>query len=980
MASRISGITIEIGGDTTKLSDALKGVNSELKETSAKLKDVEKALKIDPGNVELLQQKQKYLGEAIDETKEKLEKEKEALQQLNERSAAGEDVTDQQEALQREIATTEGSLRDLQAQSEETGKAMSGDFKDAQDEVESLGDKVKKAGENISDFGSNVKGIGDKISSVGSSIDQNISQPLKNVAEASVDAWHEVDDALDTVTTKTGASGEALADMQERAKNIATTIPASFEEAGNAVGEVNTRFGLTGDALEDLSTDFIKFAQLNDTDVSSSIDSVQAAMAAMNVKTEDASLFLDTLNKAGQDTGVSVTGLADEITKNGAALTSMGYSASDATFFLANLNKNGVDSSTVMTGMGTALKNGAKEGKSASEVLDEFNKVMSSNASEADKSKAAVETFGSKAGARIYEYCSEGKLNFEDLNTAMSDYADNVNNTWAETQDPLDQMTIVQNNLKDIGAELVDTAGPMLIDIMNEIIPIIKDLKEGWDKLSPGMQEFIVKAGLVGMAAGPVITQVGGITSGLGSMIEGVGGAVSKFGDLIGKSGETSSALGGVVSGGGSKLLTFLNSDVSSACSSMSGALGTAGLAVGTFAASFEFTSAILELTGLDDKLSEVGGDIYDFFHKGEEESAEATDLAIQHAMEAANGTYPLKDALAELDNQIATGTAADQENAQKVRDALVQRMGETGDGANQLKDTMATDAQAASESMEAVSGKADETAVKINESKLTISTCMDELQNSTNVTTQNALDKAQQAIDGTIPLNDAIAAVNQAGKDASGEEQATLQELATALSVQSAAMQGDMDTTASSIGTSTDSINTSLEGSASTAESAMSSMGSAAKGAESDITSAMNTAKGNVSSGVGSMESKIRGANFSFPHIKLPHFSISGSFSLNPPSIPHFSVSWYKKAYDDAMLFTQPTVLQTPTGLKGFGDGNGGELVVGMNSLMQTIKDAVGQQNQGGTTIIPVYIGDKRIEEIVVDATNKVNYKSGGR
>ena len=89
MANRIKGITVEIGGDTTKLQTALKGVNGQIKNTQSALKDVEKLLKLDPTNTTLLAQKQKLLTQAIGETKEKLSTLKTAAQQANEQLQKG---------------------------------------------------------------------------------------------------------------------------------------------------------------------------------------------------------------------------------------------------------------------------------------------------------------------------------------------------------------------------------------------------------------------------------------------------------------------------------------------------------------------------------------------------------------------------------------------------------------------------------------------------------------------------------------------------------------------------------------------------------------------------------------------------------------------------------------------------------------------------------------------------------------------------
>lgn len=99
---------------------------------------------------------------------------------------------------------------------------------------------------------------------------------------------------------------------------------------------------------------------------------------------------------------------------------------------------------------------------------------------------------------------------------------------------------------------------------------------------------------------------------------------------------------------------------------------------------------------------------------------------------------------------------------------------------------------------------------------------------------------------------------------------------------------------------------------------------------------------KNAVSNAVSRLKS-IMDFHWELPHLKMPHISISGHFSINPPSVPHFSIDWYKKAYDNPMMFTSPTVLGTPNGLKGFGDGHGAEIVIGLNKLRELVSTGVG-------------------------------------
>ncbi len=110
---RIQGITVELNGDSTKLQTALKGVNSEIRNTQSQLRDVDKLLKLDPGNTELLAQKHRLLGDAVQETKQKLETLKTASEQANEALKNGTITQEQYDGLQREIAETEAKLKSL---------------------------------------------------------------------------------------------------------------------------------------------------------------------------------------------------------------------------------------------------------------------------------------------------------------------------------------------------------------------------------------------------------------------------------------------------------------------------------------------------------------------------------------------------------------------------------------------------------------------------------------------------------------------------------------------------------------------------------------------------------------------------------------------------------------------------------------------------------------------------------------------------
>ena len=528
-SNRIKGITIELDGNTTKLQNALKGVESQISKTKASLRDVDKLLKLNPGNTDLLSQKQKYLAEAIDGTKEKLRQEKEALEQLK-NAPATEETIRQQEALEREIVETENALESLTAEYKNFGSVSA---------------------QQLAQVGNKMQDIGNKMSSVGSTLTKSVTAPIMGIASASAVAWKEVDEAMDTVAVKTGATGDQLEAMQDIVSSLATEIPADFQAVGDAVGEVNTRFGVTGEELKDLSAQFLKFAEVNGTDVTSSIDSMQAAMQAFGVETKDAGKFLDMINKAGQDTGVSVDKLADLMKTNSEALKSMGMNASDSAMFLANLDKNGVDASTAIAGLKTALKNATKDGKTSKQALNDLQKEMSKATSKTEAMQKAMALFGAKAGPALGAAIYEGRVQLDSFGTSLDQFEGNLSKTFEETLDPADQLKLALNSLKETGAELFSTIQEVGAPLLKQLSESLKELNEKFKALSPEQKEMIVKIGAVAAAIGPLLMVLGQLTSSFGSILSAapqIAGAFQKVtGALSAATGEAG-LLGGAMS------------------------------------------------------------------------------------------------------------------------------------------------------------------------------------------------------------------------------------------------------------------------------------------------------------------------------------------------------------------------------------------------------------------------------------------------
>lgn len=511
MPGNIKGITIEIDGNTSKLQKAIGDVNKSIKDTQKQLKDVNKLLKLDPKNTTLLQQKQELLNKAVADTKSKLDTEREALKQLQAQDKT-EEVTKQMTQLERQIIEDEQALKSAQKQLKEFGSVGT-------QQAKVVGEQMQKAGKAMQD--------------VGSTLTTHVTAPIVAAGGAALAAFNEVDKGYDIVIKKTGAAGDAAEEMYDIVDELATSIPTDFETAGSAVGEVNTRFGLTGKSLQNLSAQFIKFAKLNDTDVSTSIDEVQKSLSAFGLGAEDAEGLLDQLNATGQATGVSVDTLTSGLIQNGTAFQELGLDINQSVALMGELEKSGANGETVMQGLRKALKNAAKDGKPLNEALTDLQDTIENGTDDMDGLTAAYELFG-KSGDQIYGAVKNGSLDFRNLGESAGDAAGSISDTFETTLSPMDQWAMTLNELKLSGAALGSTIGEMLVPAIQKAGEVVEGLRAKWEELSPQQQEMIIQIAGIVAVIGPVVAIIGSIVAGIGSLITSMTAIAAVFGTTIG--------------------------------------------------------------------------------------------------------------------------------------------------------------------------------------------------------------------------------------------------------------------------------------------------------------------------------------------------------------------------------------------------------------------------------------------------------------
>lgn len=523
MASRIQGITVEIGGDTTKLQNALKGVNGQIKSTQSQLKDVNKLLKLDPGNTELLAQKHKLLAEAVSETKEKLVTLKTAAEQANTALANGEISKEQYDALQREIVETEQDLKNLETQANQSATAVQ--------KIAATGEKFKTVGDNISSAGQKLLPVTAGVTALGMASVTTAANFESSMSQ--VQATMGI--TKDAMSTVNGQSVNTMDTLSKLAKKMGAETAFSASECAEALNYLALAGYDTQQMCDTLPT-VLNLAAAGDIALADASDMVTDAMSALGMGVDEAETMVDQMAKTASTTNTSVAQLGEGILTIGATAKSIKGGTAELNTALGILANNGIKgaeggthlrniilslqnptdkAATQMEALGLSVYDSEGNMRSMNDILGDLNKSMDGMTS-AEKSNIISTIFNKTDLSSVNALLANTGETWDSLQKSITD-SGGAAQQMADTQlDNLQgQITILKSALEGLAISF----GELLMPAIKQIVGWVQKFVDWLNGLSEGTKKTVVTIALLAAALGPVLIVIGKVISAVGTIM-----------------------------------------------------------------------------------------------------------------------------------------------------------------------------------------------------------------------------------------------------------------------------------------------------------------------------------------------------------------------------------------------------------------------------------------------------------------------------
>lgn len=511
---RIKGITIEIGGDTTGLDKAIRQVNSTISSTQSALKDVNKLLKLDPSNTELITQKQRLLKDAISATNEKLTALKEAQRQAQEQMERGELGRDKYDALQREIIETEQELRRLQEEAATTSTALA---------------KIEEAGGKLAAAGDTIAGTGKKMSV--------LSAAIVGIGAAAVQTTAEFDAAMSKVAAVSGAAGAELEALRDKAREMGEKTKFSASEAAEAMNYMAMAGWKTEDMLNGLDG-IMNLAAASGEDLATTSDIVTDALTAFGLTASDSGHFADILAAASSNANTNVSMMGETFKYCAPIAGALGFSAEDTAETIGLMANAGIKSTQAGTALRTIMNNLAGEIKICGASLGEttiattnadgsmrdLSDILSdcrtafSGLTESEKANTAEALVGKNAMSGFLALMNAGEQDVQKLSSAIANCNGSAVSMAEIMQDNLSgQITILKSQLQ----ELAISFGDMLMPLIRKIVSAVQSFVDRLNEMDEGTRKAVLAIGAIVAALGPFLVILGTTISKIGTAMQG---------------------------------------------------------------------------------------------------------------------------------------------------------------------------------------------------------------------------------------------------------------------------------------------------------------------------------------------------------------------------------------------------------------------------------------------------------------------------
>ena len=531
MADRIKGITVQIGGDTTGLSKALSGVNKQIKTTQNELKDVEKLLKIDPGNTKLLEQKQRLLASAAAESKTKLDSLKAAEKEVQQQFKDGVIDQSKMDAFNREMA-----------EAEQKSKAAT----DALREFGSVaGQEIQVAGQKVGEVGEKISGIGDKINGAGKAL-MPVTGAIVGAGTASVVAATDFDTSMAKLSTIADTSKVSTEDLKAQILDVSNTYGVSASDIAEAAYNAISAGQDTEDAVQFVA-DAMQLAKAGFTDSGTAIDTLTTIMNAYGDASGSAADISDRLITAQNLGKTTVAELGSNMGKVIPTAAMYGVNLDNLASAYVTTTKNGIataDSTTYINGMLNEL---GKSGSTASNVLKNktgksFKELMDSGMSLTDalqiiqdaadaSGKSMADMFSSQEAAKAAATITQHADDFTESMNAMAESSGKTAEAFAVVDDTTaTSMEKLKTSVQNLAIQL----GDILIPVVEEVVGHVQRIVDWLGSLDESQKKTIVTVAAVVAAVGPALIVIGNVVGVVGNIITGIGTAIQVIGTVVG--------------------------------------------------------------------------------------------------------------------------------------------------------------------------------------------------------------------------------------------------------------------------------------------------------------------------------------------------------------------------------------------------------------------------------------------------------------